>query len=279
MAYKSLMCILRSAERDLAHLDYAVALARECDAHLDILCLGLDRIQVGFYYAGATTLVQENSLAEAEAEARSLTAMVKARLEPSDIRWAVEALVVQWGAIAPAVEQAARYADLVILPRPYGEGTGPEDEAITETVLFLGPTPTLIVPPGWTGAGWGTEPVIATNQGPEAISAVRAALPGLQAAGRASIAIVDPPRHGPERSDPGGALSLMLARHQVRAEVSILARSMPRIADVLIRHVEDRGADIVIMGAYGHSRLREAVLGGPTRDMLAEAPVPVLMAH
>ncbi|MBE3637522.1 universal stress protein [Mangrovicoccus algicola] len=278
MTYKSLMCILRTAEGDMAHLDHAIRLARRYDAHLDVLCLGVDRVQVGFYYAGATALVAENSLAQAEEDARNLKDFASSRLGDSGIRWAAEALVVQWGAIGPAVEQAARYTDLVILPRPYDETRGPEDEAITEAALFLGPTPVLTVPPGWTRDA-PAEPVIATNQGPEAMAAVRAALAGLKAVGHANIAIVDPPRHGPERSDPGGALSMMLARHGIRAEVSVLARTMPRISDVLVRHAEDRGADLIIMGAYGHSRLREAVLGGPTRDMLAECPVPVLMAR
>lgn len=279
MEYKTLLCIIRSLEGDMAFFEHAIAIARAQDAHLDVLCLGVDRIQAGFYYAGATALVHENSLAQAEADAHAIQEFVKTRLEPADIRWSVEAIVVQWGAIGAAIEHLARYADLVVLPRPYGAETSPECEAITEAALFLGPTPVLTVPPAWDGGAEIKAPMIATNLGPESIMAVRAALPFLQKAGRADISIVDPPRHGPERSDPGGTLSVTLARHGVRTEVSILAKSMPRIADVLLRHTMDHGCDLVIMGAYGHSRLREAVLGGPTRDMLAEATVPVLMAH
>jgi nucleotide-binding universal stress UspA family protein len=54
---------------------------------------------------------------------------------------------------------------------------------------------------------------------------------------------------------------------------------MPRIGDVILRHVADRNADLLVMGAYGHSRLREAIFGGATREMLTDCPVPVLMAH
>jgi nucleotide-binding universal stress UspA family protein len=61
--------------------------------------------------------------------------------------------------------------------------------------------------------------------------------------------------------------------------VAVLARTMPRVSDVLNRHVIDTGADLLVMGAYGHSRLREALFGGATRDMLEICPVPVLMAH
>ena len=54
---------------------------------------------------------------------------------------------------------------------------------------------------------------------------------------------------------------------------------MPKVSDILNRHVADTGADMLVMGAYGHSRLREAVLGGATRHMLEKATAPVLMAH
>jgi len=65
----------------------------------------------------------------------------------------------------------------------------------------------------------------------------------------------------------------------VKAEVTVLARTQPSVADVLASHARDRDADMMVMGAYGHSRLREAVLGGATRAVLEHAAIPVLMAH
>ena len=64
-----------------------------------------------------------------------------------------------------------------------------------------------------------------------------------------------------------------------RASITVLARSQPRIADILARVAQERGCDAIVMGAYGHSRLREAFLGGATRDMLRAVPLPVLMAR
>jgi len=93
------------------------------------------------------------------------------------------------------------------------------------------------------------------------------------------VAIVNPPPHSPERSDPGGMLTQMLARHGVRAEVAVLAQTLPRVSDVLARHMADCDASLLVMGAYGHSRLREAILGGVTRRMLEHATLPVLMAR
>jgi nucleotide-binding universal stress UspA family protein len=71
----------------------------------------------------------------------------------------------------------------------------------------------------------------------------------------------------------------MLARHGVNCEVSVLAKTLPRTSDTLLRHARDKNAQMIVMGAYGHSRFRESILGGATRNMLEMAELPVLMAH
>jgi nucleotide-binding universal stress UspA family protein len=214
----------------------------------------------------------------AEEEARALDAKVQDRLGKEDIRWSSEAAVAQLGALNGLVAVRARFSDLVILPKPFGPGRGQEDEAIVEAALFEGQTPVLVVPD--TGLGsFGKRVVVAWNQSSEALSAVRLALPLLAKADLVDISIIDPPKHGPERSDPGGPLSQMLARHGVRAEVSVLAKTLPKVSEILVRHGRDLNADMIVMGAYGHSRFREAILGGATRGMLEQADVPVFMAH
>lgn len=279
MAYKSILTIVTDAAAAKAQLETAVALARREDAHLDVLCMGVDRTQTGYYYAGATAFVQQETLDRAQDDARAVEAAVTTRLGNEDIRWAAETLVAQVGAIATVVGQRARFADVVVMGRPYGKGRGQELEAVIESALFEGQVPVLIVPDAYEGAAAARRVVVAWNQSSEALSAIRKALPVLKAADLVDITIIDPPAHGPERSDPGGQLSQMLARHGVHAEVSVLAKTMPRVSDVLNRHVRDTEADLVVMGAYGHSRFREAILGGATRNMLELAEVPVLMAH
>jgi nucleotide-binding universal stress UspA family protein len=150
---------------------------------------------------------------------------------------------------------------------------------VLEAALFDGAAPVLLLAGTLLPETLGKRVVIAWNQGREAMAAVRRALPLLRKADLVNIVVVDPPAYGPERSDPGGALCQMLVRHGVKAEVSVLARTMPRVSDVLVRHVRDQNADILVMGAYGHSRFREAILGGATRDMLELAQVPVFLAH
>ncbi|MGR3198989.1 MAG: universal stress protein, partial [Paracoccus sp. (in: a-proteobacteria)] len=121
--------------------------------------------------------------------------------------------------------------------------------------------------------------LVAWNQSAEALAAVRRALPLLQAADSVEVTCIDPGRTGPERSDPGGALTQMLTRHGVRAEVALLARPAATVSAEINRRAIEIGADLVVMGAYGHSRLRQAILGGATRNMLEQARVPVFMAR
>ncbi len=277
MSYKTILTVV--TEPKAAHLAAAVDIARNADAHLDVLSLGIDRAQNEYYYAGATAMVHPESLAQAQKDAKAAQEEVERRMAAEDIRWASDTAVAQIGAIGSVVGFRARFADLVIQAQPYGNGGGADSEAIVEAALFDGHAPVLILPHGHKGTGFGNRVVLAWNQSEEALAAAKAALPILKRAALVDITVIDPPKHGPERSDPGGLLSQFLSRHGVKTEISVLARTMPRVSEVLNRHVIDRDADMVVMGAYGHSRFREAILGGATRHMLEMAKVPVLMAH
>lgn len=279
VAYKTILTIITDTDLADSALEPAITLAARESAHLDVLCLGVDRTQTGYYYAGTNAFIQQETLHKAQEDAAAIEAAVKSRLGREGIAWTSEAAVAQIAGLSHLVAQRARFSDLVVMPRPYGEGRGIEDEAATEAVLFDGHAPLLIVPKGSDTAVIGRKIVLAWNQSHEAMAAVKQSLPLMQAADLVNIAIVDPPKHGPDRSDPGGALSQMLSRHGVRTEISVLAKTMPRISDVLQRHAQDIEADMLIMGAYGHSRFREAIMGGATRDMLEKTSVPVLMAH
>ena len=279
MSYKTILTIVTDPEAAASQLDTAVAVARRRDAHLDVLCMGIDRTQTGYYYAGATAFVQQETMDRAQDDARKANESVRARLAAEDIRWGADVVVSQIGAMSTVVGLRARFADLVVMGRPYGEGRGAELEAAIEAALFEGQVPVAIVPDGYKGDIPAKRVVVAWNQSHEAMRAVRAALPVLKSAELVDITVVDPPAHGPERSDPGGQLSQMLARHGINTEVSVLSKTMPRVSDVLNRHIRDSDADALVMGAYGHSRFREAILGGATRHMLEMADVPVIMAH
>lgn len=246
-----------------------------------MLALGVDRTQIGYSYVGTGAIMVQAALEQAETDARAMEAAAKAAIaaEAPGLRYGIEAAMAQIGGLTDIIASRARFADLVVLPRPYGPGRTTESEAVIEAALFEGRAPVMVLPDTGLPTSPSRQVVVAWNQSAEAMAAVRHALPLLQQAARVIITVIDPPKHGPERSDPGGLLCQMLVRHGVKAEVSVLARTLPRVSDVLARHVADCDADLLVMGAYGHSRFREAILGGATRSMLEQAKVPVLMAH
>ncbi|MFM2356626.1 MAG: hypothetical protein RLZZ528_2362 [Pseudomonadota bacterium] len=279
MAYKSILTIFTGSAPDMTVLDAAVSLARREDAHLDVLCIGIDRSDPGFYFAGATAAVFEATFEQARTDSTACETAVRTRLASEDIRWATDKAAAQLGLVASVAGMRARYADLVLAGSPYAEAAPSAAEAALEGALFDGRAPVLVVPGKGLDARFADRILAAWNEDAEAMTAIRAALSLLKAAHFVDVAVVDPSARSSERSDPGGALSQMLARHGVRAEVSVLARTQPRVADVLLRHVRDTGAGLVVMGAYGHSRFREAIIGGATRHMLEQTEVPVLLAH
>lgn len=279
MAYKTLLTVLTDDRLAGLTLTHATALAETCDAHLDVLCLGVDRSQAGYYYAGASAMIVQDSISHATEEAEALAAFSCKHLDGRDGRWGVDTGVTQLADITRHVAARARFSDLVVVPRPYGDNCGAELELVVEGALFEGQTPVLVVPDVSLPVPKPKRIVLAWNESAEALNAVRASLPLLQSADIVHVVVIDPPKRGPNRSDPGGMLSQYLSRHGARAQIDVLSKTMPLVSDVLLRHIRDIDADMVVMGAYGHSRFREAILGGATRNMLENCPVPVFMAH
>ncbi|MCG7494656.1 universal stress protein [Thalassobius sp. Cn5-15] len=279
MAFKSLFSVLSDPDLLPGLLDQSTVLARKYDAHLETLCLGVDRTQAGYYYGSGNALVIQQTIERARETAESLNKAAEQHLAGQDCLWGVTSGATQLADLGRHVGNHARFCDLAIAAKPYGEGCGIELEAIVEAMLFDGRVPVLLTPANTAPLRDPKTITLAWNESPEALSAARAALPLLKEAERVRVAVIDPPQHGPERSDPGGRLSQFLARHGVRTEIDVLSKTMPRVADVILRHVTDGASDMVVMGAYGHSRFREAILGGATRDMLELSPVPVFMAH
>lgn len=279
MDIRTVTTFLRDKHLDGGTIGTAAAIAEAQSAHLSAVCLGIDRTDPGFYYGGANAIAMQSSLQEAQADAAATEAAAATALGPWTIPWETCAITAQIGTIAQVVGEQAMLSDLIVLPLPYGEGRGVEDVVVTEAALFRTRVPVLAIPPGFDRNVAPRSVVIAWNESAEALAAIRAAMPFLRGARDVDIAIVDPPPHRADRSDSGGPLAEMLSRHDVRANVTILAKTLTRISDVLARHCADRSADLLVMGAYGHARIREAILGGATRNTLEKSAIPVLMAR
>ena len=281
MTYKTLTIVVTDKDADGAALAAAQGLARHHNAHLDVFCVGVDPARYEPLPAGSAAIVMETGAAEARDHAQDMANWVEGELRNSGLAYAVQASVVPNLGLDGMIARLTRYSDLAIAARPYGQGPGYMQVSTLEASLFGTGVPILVIPP--TSKANYAAPfervVVAWNESNEAFAAIRKAVPILAAADRVDVVLVDPPSHSPERSDPGGAICLFLARHGVRAEVSILSRTLPRVSEVIARFAKDRSADLIVMGAYGHSRMREAILGGATRDMLEGAELPLFIAH
>jgi nucleotide-binding universal stress UspA family protein len=173
----------------------------------------------------------------------------------------------------------ARYTDLAIIGQTRHDIS---DYAVPrpEDVAMLSGCPVLAVP--WAGQFERIErhALVAWNASREARRAINDALPLLRLVKTVTVMAVNPSHgirgHGDQ---PGADLALHLARHGIAAEVEQVVSEDVAVADVLLSRAADLGSDLIVMGAYGHSRAREFALGGTTRVMLERMTVPVLISH
>ncbi len=278
MTFKTVFTAMTEFEPSKASLAQAAALTEVLDAHLDVMCLGMDRSRSNYYEVGANAILVQSALEEAHRKAEQTRVEVDAWLKAANIRWTARDAIASLADAGRPLSLAARFSDLSVVPLPYRTRSSAEETLILEALLFDAGCPTVVMPdmePVSTPA----RIVIGWNESTEALRAIHAAMPFLAAARDVHIAIIDPPEHAADRSDPGGALAVMLSRHGVNCDIQVMSRNGARVSERLQRHVTEMGADMLVMGAYGHSRFREAILGGATREMLEHAKVPVFMVH
>ncbi len=181
-----------------------------------------------------------------------------------------------------AVPSHARCADLVVAGQD--DPTDPESfiaDHFPETLVMSAGRPVLFIPYTGTFATLGTNVMVAWNGSREAVRAVHDALPLLQRAAKTTIVTLNGQK-GELRGNriPGADIALVLARHGVEAEVADLdGVDDVSLGEMLLSRASQLGADLVVMGAYGHTRWQELVMGGVTRSMLQSTTVPVLMSH
>ncbi|THC46665.1 universal stress protein [Massilia sp. Mn16-1_5] len=167
----------------------------------------------------------------------------------------------------------SRYADLVVV------GQESSLHGLPQYLALHGPRPVLVVPDSYAGEPLADSIIVGWDGSVPALRAVASALPLLAQARKVGLALVNPQQdarlHGDE---PGAAMASYLTRHGVPVEV-VVERTDRHAGDALLRIAHDRGAGLLVCGAFGHSRYSEIVLGGVTRVLLERARLPVLFAH
>ncbi len=174
---------------------------------------------------------------------------------------------------ADEVAARGKLYDLIVLAQPGGDASGSEEAAL-EAALFDTGRPVLVVPPDAAPVIGGNVSV-AWNGTAESTRAVVAAFPFLEQAAEISVIAIDEDG-GP--TDLKG-LAAYLSRHGLPAATRVMPSDGRAVSEILLEQAGDDSGSLLVMGAYGHSRLRELVLGGATRGVLRDATVPVLMAH
>jgi nucleotide-binding universal stress UspA family protein len=173
----------------------------------------------------------------------------------------------------------ARYTDLVVLGQHDPDDLGSPQVDFCETVILKSGVPVLVVPFAGAGSTTGASVLIAWNASIEAVRAVHYALPMLKHAGHVDVAVFDPESQPREyRAMPDKDIVTYLARQGIDATVTRRV-SKGDIGKHLLSLAGELGSDLLVMGAFGHMRLRELLLGGITHGILRSMNLPVLMAH
>jgi nucleotide-binding universal stress UspA family protein len=249
------------------------------DAHLEVLVIAQAAPPPTTPYdvVNSTTWMETNEAARKMAQERADE--IEALLAKSGQSGGVTPHVAGHVHLADLAANAGRYADLVLMPQS-GDPDRAMDHAVQTGALFESGTPMLLWAKDQTPTMTPGTVVLAWRATPECAHAVRAALPMLEKAKDVHAVLIDPVPsargHGPE---PGMNLAAYLAHHGVRVEVNAVPSEGRTVAHILEQEVKERAADLLVMGAYGHSRLRERLFGGTTQDMLSNPPCPILLAH
>jgi nucleotide-binding universal stress UspA family protein len=219
--------------------------------------------------------LREQGLREAAAEAG---AAFQARLYESGCsgQWRI----VEGDPLEVLAEQA-RYGDLLVVSQNKSAGDIlPGGHEMPDRVILSAGRPVLVVPYIYAGAPIGKRVMIAWDAGRMAARAVHDALPILTKAENVTIMVANPKPGKEGHGDlPGADLATHLARHGVKATADHTVSNELEIGELLLSRVADDQADMLVLGAYGHARWRELVLGGVTAHILEHMTVPVLMSH
>src|SRR5580704_11358270 len=274
---KDIIVNLSIAKAGGAVADYAVSVASALQAHLAGIAFIYDPIipMSGAGYIPAEVI--ETQQADNEAAAKSAIGRFSEAVRREALSAEPLTLTASLAGAGAQFARIARRFDLAIVGQAEPE-TSPIDEIIGETTLFESGRPTLMVPYIQKTPLKLDNVMVCWDGSRQAARAIGDAMPFLAKAGRVEIVIVTNER-GKQDEIEGADIGEHLARHNLKVEVNRISGGGIDVADALLSHVADSGADFMVMGGYGHSRLREFVLGGVTRSLLNSRTVPVLMAH
>ena len=258
-------------------MDFAVSVASGFEAHLAAIAFAYEPVVPGSVFDG----VVENLAQAARNQAATAAQAAIDKFEQAARRQGLSAeshrISTGLDAAAGLFSRIARRSDLSIVAQAESATAG-LDRLIVEAALFESGRPVVIVPYFQKGALKLDNVMVCWDGGRTAARAIADAMPFLARAKAVEvISVTGEP--GKDGEVAGADIAHHLARHGVKVEVERLVAGEIDVANTILSYAADTGTDFIVMGGYGHSRLREVVLGGVTREMLKSMTVPVLMSH
>lgn len=256
----------------------AAELARQSEAHLTGLALAVDPLVPVYTMAGPIptdfiVAAHEQSVADGNAALAAFDAIGKAAGVTTEGRL-TESISGDFAGIV----RNALLTDLAVVGQDDPEHEEPLRTALIEALLFQAGVPTLLVPAKGVSELRMDKAVVAWNGSAQAARAVRAAMPLLAKTKKVIVAIVD---EGAEPTEiaQGTDIGAYLARHGLNVDVRVIANAHEGAGAAILNLANEEEATWLVMGAYGHSRIRQFLLGGVTRHVLGRSRLPILMAH
>lgn len=264
------------AGRDPA-LDYALSLAEAFDAHICGIAFEYEPVIPPTFMGGVSTDLIEAQRAENKKVADAALARFEAAAKRSSLSAEHRSFQATLMGAADTFAQIARRFDISVVGQSEPEKASPQ-EFVIEGALFDSGRPIIVVPYIQREGLKLDRVIVCWDASRTAARAVADALPLLAKAKMIDVVTIASKGGQPDEL-PGVEISQHLARHGLKIDAKHIVAQDVDVANTILSYAADSGADFIVMGGYGHSRLREFVLGGATRGILASMTAPTLMSH
>ncbi|MGO1120111.1 universal stress protein [Rhodovibrionaceae bacterium A322] len=280
MAYKNILVHLDSTKACAKRVAAAIELAQREEAHLVGLYVAARIVVPGYVMAQMPAQALEDQRALRQTQMQAAVDAFEAAADKAGVKYESRHTLSPAEDIFKIIGLHARYADLIVMGQDDEDDPASMGSALVENVLLTAGCPTLVVPYIGAPEGFGKKVMMAWDASRESARAAKDAMGFLQKADEVNILCVNPKFGiGDHGEQPGADIALSLARHGVKAEAQHVVAPDIKVSDTLLSRAADESIDMLIMGGYGHSRLREVIMGGVTHHILRHMTVPVLMSH
>jgi len=257
-----------------ARLQVAMDIARACDGHITCLqSISYEVFAPGDFYGSAMAAAMPRIKEAAE----ELRARIETDLGNEDVSW--EWRFLYGMAETRLLEQSALHDIVIVGPHDPGDEGSRGPSSMAGSLALRAPVPVLVVPGDTKRLDLDAPVLVGWNGSSESCVALRQAVPLVRRAGKVYLASVTEDKNRDRFDFPASEGAKYLGRHGVQVETVDIPRGEAKISDTLFSAAQSRNCTMLIMGAYGHSRIAEMLLGGVTRRALTDPQMPIFLAH